>query len=86
MSSFQIIQQAYWSTNTHFKKLVLGISFSLLIVAVAFVPMWVHYIHSFGQHTMIVTMFQIMMVFSICIVVLFMSSLLLFNQTQAQKP
>ena len=85
MSSFQIIQQAYWSTNTYFKKLALGISFSLLIVTVAFVPMWVHYIHSFGQNTMIVKMFQIMMVFAICIVVLFMSSLLLFNQTQAQK-
>ena len=86
LSSFQIVQKAFEDTNTHFKGLALGMSFSLLLTISAFVPMWVWYINAYGQTTMMVTLFQIMMVFALFIVVLFMSSLLLFNRTRAQKP
>ena len=87
LTAFQIVQKAFQDTNTHFKPLVLGVSFSLLLTISAFVPMLVWYINVYGPGSMMVTVFQILIVFSLFIVVLFMTSLILFNRTNPnQKP
>ena len=85
LSSYQIVQKAFCSANAHFKGVALGVSFSGLLIISAFVPMWVWYIKAYGQGAMMVTVFQLMIIFTIMIAMIFMTSLVLFNKTNPDK-
>ena len=80
-SSFKIVKQSFERAYSHFWDLVVQISFSLLIVISAFVPLWLFYRDSFGADSIPTRLFEITMNFSIYVLVLFLSAVSLFNKT-----
>ena len=81
LSSMEIIKAALADTHQHFKPLVLNLSFSLLISICVFTPLWALYIKVFGMDHIMVRLFEFVMFFSICVVIMFMASFYLFNRT-----
>ena len=81
LSSADIVKVAFADTNQHFKALVLDISFSLLLSICVFTPLWIAYIKIFGMDHLMVRLFEFVMFFSLCVVIMFMASFYLFNRT-----
>ena len=88
LSSFHLVRKAFYDTNTHFKALILDISFFVLLTICVFVPIWLWYVNMWGHDHLMVKMFQVLMVFSFYVVSLFMTCLSLFNKTRTttKKP
>lgn len=80
LSYFQIPKKAILNTNKHFIGLVSDISFILLLSICLFAALWIWYVRLLGAGHSIVSIFQASMGGSLWVVILFMTSLCLFNR------